>query len=61
MGKFVRTRVVDLTIATIGMTLIMTDLAWATFAIPMPGPSVALLAGGAIIGTLIVAKWIRRK
>jgi hypothetical protein len=60
MGKFLKSRGVDLTITTIGLTVLMTGPAWAG-PDPVPGPDAGILAGGAIIGTLALAKWLRRK
>ena len=59
MWSFVKTRGVDLTIVTIGMTALMTEPAWAGRVVP--GPAASLLAGGAIIGALVITKWWRRK
>ncbi len=59
MWNFLRTRGVDLAIATIGLTVLMTGPAWAF--ISMPGPAGGGLAGAAIIGALIIAKWWRHK
>ncbi len=59
MWNFLKTRGVDLAVATIGLTVLMTGPAWAGF--PIPGPAAGILAGGAIIGAIVVAKWWRRK
>ncbi len=59
--KFLKKRGADLTIVTIGVTALMTGPAWAGVVATMPAPPAALLAGGAIIGTLVIAKWWRRK
>lgn len=59
MRKFLNSRSVDLTITTLGLTALMTGPAWAIG--QLPGPPIALLAGGAIIGTLIIAKLRLRK
>ena len=61
MWNFLKTRGVDLVIATIGMTVLMTGPAWAGQLIPLPGPAAGILAGAAIIGALVIAKWWRRK
>jgi len=52
-------RGVDLAILTLGLTVLMTEPAWAGRVVP--GPAASLLAGGAIIGALVIAKWWRRK
>lgn len=59
MRKFLKTRGVDVAITTIGTTALMTGPAWAGTLVP--GPAAGLLAGGAIIGALVIAKWWRRK
>ncbi len=58
MWNFLKTRGVDLAIATIGLTVLMTGPAWAT--IQLPAPAAGGLAGAAIIGAIVVAKWWRR-
>ncbi len=50
---------VELAIATIGLTVFMTVPAWAFTS--RPGPASGGLAGAAIVGALIVAKWWRHK
>ena len=59
MWNFLKTRGVDLAIATIGLTVLMTGAAWALAVVP--GPAAGGLAGAAIIGAIVVAKWWRRK
>ncbi len=59
MWNLLKTRGVDLAIATIGLTVLMTGPAWAFAAVP--GPAAGGLAGAAIIGAIVVAKWWRRK
>ena len=59
MWNFHKTRGVDLAVATIGLTVLMTGPAWAGVA--APGPGVGLLVGGAIVGALVIAKRWRRK
>ncbi len=59
MWNFLRTRGVDLAIATIGLTVLMTGPAWALAVIP--GPAAGGLAGAAIIGALVIAKLWRHK
>ncbi len=62
MWNFVKNRGVDLAIATIGLTVLMTGPAWAKFHLTeVPGPPVAGLAGAAIIGAIVIAKLWRRK
>ncbi len=58
MWNFLKTRGVHLAIATIGLTVLMTGPAWALAV--MPGPAAGGLAGAAIIGAIVVAKWWRR-
>jgi len=60
MWNFVKNRGVDLAIATIGLTVLMTGPAWAD-TVEMPGPPAASLAGAAIIGAIVIAKLWRRK
>ena len=59
MWNFLKTRGVDLAIATIGLTALMTGPAWAT--IVLPGPAAGGLAGAAIVGAIVIAKLWRRK
>ncbi len=61
MGKFVMTRRADLAITAIALTALMTEPAWALDAVPVPAPGVGILAGGAIIGAIVIAKLWRRK
>ncbi len=59
MWNFLKTRGVDLAITAIALTALMPGPAWALAAVP--GPAAGGLAGGAIIGALIIAKWWRQK
>jgi hypothetical protein len=61
MGKFLETRVIDLAITTIVITALTSGSAWAGGLPQLPGPPAALLAGGAIVGTLVIVKWWKRK
>ncbi len=61
MWNFRRTRGVDLAIAVVALTVLTTQPAWALESPPMPGPAAGILAGAAIIGALVIAKWWRRK
>ncbi len=58
MWNFLKTHRVDLAIATIGLTVLMTGPAWA--GVVLPGPAAGLLAGAAVVGALVIAKWWRR-
>ena len=58
MRKFLKARGIDLAIATVGLTVLMTGPAWA---VDLPGPAAGgFLAGAAIIGVLVIAKLWRR-
>ena len=59
MWNFPKKRGVDLVVVTIGLTVLMTGPAWALAT--APGPAAGILAGGAIIGALVIAEWWRRK
>ncbi len=59
MWNFLKTRGVDLAITAIALTALMTGPAWALSVIP--GPAAGGLAGAAIIGALVIAKWWRHK
>ncbi len=59
MWGFLKTRGVDLGITAIALTALMTEPAWA--GVTVPAPAVGSLAGGAIIGAIVIAKWWRRK
>ena len=61
MWNFLKTRGVDLTIAVIAVTALMTEPAWAGDFVPVPAPVAGILAGGAIIGAIVIAKLWRRK
>ncbi len=61
MQNFLKTRGVDLVIAAIALTVLMTGPAWALENGKLPGPAVGILAGAAIIGAIVIAKWWRRK
>ena len=58
MWNLLKTRGVALAIATIGLTVLMTGPAWA--GVVLPGPAAGLLAGAAVVGALVIAKWWRR-
>ena len=60
MWNFLKTRDVDLAIATIGLTVLTTGPAWAVSA-PLPGPGTGIFVGAAIVGGIVVAKWWRRR
>ncbi len=57
--NFLKTRGVDLAITAIALNALMTEPAWAFTTVP--APAVGLLAGGAIIGAIVIAKLWRRK
>ncbi len=59
MWKFLKTRGVDLAIAAIALTALMTEPAWAGQIIP--GPAAGGLAGAAIVGAIVIAKLWRRR
>ena len=59
MWKYLKTRGVDLAITAIALTALMTEPAWAV--VTVPAPAVGILAGAAIIGAIVLAKWWRRK
>ncbi len=59
MWRFLKTRGVDLAIAAIALTALMAEPAWA--GVTVPAPAVGILAGGAIIGAIVIAKLWRRK
>ena len=59
MWRFLRTRGVDLPIAVMALTALVTEPAWAVG--PLPGPATGGLAGAAIVGAIVIAKLWRRK
>ncbi len=59
MWRFLKTRGVGLAIVVVALTALMTEPAWATTV--MPSPAAGVLAGAAIIGALVIAKWWRQK
>ncbi len=61
MWRNLKTRGVDLAIVVVTLTALMTEQAWAGVPVKIPAPAVGILAGGAIIGAIVIAKWWRRK
>jgi hypothetical protein len=59
--KFLKTRGVDLVIAVVALIALMPEPAWAGQTLVLPAPAVGILAGAAIIGAIVIAKWWRRK
>ena len=59
MLKLLRTRGVDLAIASIALTVLTATPAGALTL--LPGPAAGGLAGAAIIGAIVIAKWWRGK
>ena len=61
MWNFLKTRGVELAITAIALTVFLIEPAWAGTDSGLPGPAAGLLAGGAIVGAIVIAKWSRRK
>ena len=63
MWKIFKNRGVNQTITAIVLTALMTGPVWATSPeTPLPGPAIgSVIAGAAMIGALVIAKWWRRK
>ena len=62
MWNFLKTRGIDLAVTSIAMAVLMIGPAWATVDPGLPGPAVgAVIAGAAIIGALVIAKWRHRE
>ncbi len=59
MWRFLKSRGVGLAIVVVALTALMTEPAWA--GVTVPAPAVGILAGGAIIGAIVIAKLWRRK
>ncbi len=59
MWKILKSRGVDLAITAIALTALMPEPAWALTEVP--APAAGILAGAAIIGAIVIAKWWRRK
>ncbi len=59
MWRILKTRGVDLAIVVVALTALMPEPAWAVNG--LPAPAVGILAGGAIIGAIVIAKLWRRK
>ena len=59
MWNFLKIHGVELVIVAIALTALIATPAWAQ--VRLPGPAAGILAGGAIIGTLVIAKWWRSK
>ena len=54
MWRFIESRGVDLTIVVVALTALMPEPAWA--GAEVPAPAAGILAGGAIIGAIVVAR-----
>ncbi len=61
MWKLLKTRGVDLAGAVIALTVLVNEPAWASNQTTLPGPAAGILAAGAVIGAIFVARWWRRK
>ncbi len=63
MWKILKTRGVDSAFVVVALTALMPEPAWAggVPVLTLPAPAAAILAGGAIIGALVIAKLWRRK
>ncbi len=59
MRRFLKTRGVDLAIVVVALIALMTEPAWA--GVIVPAPAAGIVAGAAIIGAIVIAKWWRRK
>ena len=59
MWRFLKTRGVGLAIVVVALIALMAEPAWAFTG--LPAPAAGVLAGAAIIGALVIAKWWRRK
>ena len=59
MWNILKTRGVDLAITAIALTALMPEPAWA--GVEVPAPAAGIVAGAAIIGAIVIAKWWRRK
>ncbi len=59
MERFLKTRGIDLAVVVFALTALMPEPAWA--GPPVPAPAAGILAGAAIIGAIVIAKWWRRK
>ena len=59
MQKILKIRGFDLAIVSITLTALTATPAFAV--VNMPAPAAGILAGGAIIGAIVVAKFWRRK
>ncbi len=60
MRNFLKTRGVDLAIVVVALTALMPEPAWAGTIVPGPAAG-GVLAGAAVVGALVIAKWWRRK
>ncbi len=58
MARFLKTGGIDLAVVVFALTALMPEPAWASP--PVPGPAAGILAGGAIIGAIVIAKLWRR-
>ena len=61
MWNFLKTRGVGLVFAAIALTALVNEPAGASVAPEMPGPAAGILAAGAVIGAIVIARWWRRR
>ena len=61
MGNIFKTKNVYLAFAAVALAAVTATPAWAGMFATLPGPAAGILAGAAIIGALVIAKWWRRK
>ncbi len=61
MWNFLKTRGIGLVFAAIALTALVIEPAWASFTVEMPGPAAGILAAGAVIGVVVIARWRRHK
>ena len=61
MWNFLKIRGVDLAIAVIALTVLVKEPAWASLQQKLPGPAAGILAAGAVIGAIVIARWWRRR
>ena len=61
MSKVLKIRGVEPAIAVVALSTLVIEPAWASFSAELPGPAVGVLAAGAVIGVVVVARWWRRR
>ena len=61
MRKIINTRGAGIAFAAIALTALVNTPASASISPNLPGPAAGIIAAGAVIGVVVVARWWRRR